>query len=76
MNKSQPKSATPWRARSMESPSGAARAQTRNSQSTRTRYERYMVLADAKALLGDRIEAENYYQHAEHCLRSMAKSAN
>ena len=76
MNNSRPRSAGPWRARSMESPSGATGAHTINSQSARTRYEQYLVLAAAKALIGDRIEAENYYQHAEHCLRSMAKGTN
>jgi hypothetical protein len=34
------------------------------------------VLARAETLAGDRIAAENYFQHAEHYLRSMAKDAN
>ncbi|MBY5535531.1 DUF4167 domain-containing protein [Rhizobium leguminosarum] len=35
-------------------------------------YEHYLALAREKALSGDRIEAENYYQHAEHYFRSAA----
>jgi hypothetical protein len=40
-------------------------------QDARKRYERYLVLARDTALTGDRIGAENYYQHAEHYLRAM-----
>jgi hypothetical protein len=39
----------------------------------RRNYERYLALARAEALSGDRIAAENYFQHAEHYLRSMHK---
>jgi hypothetical protein len=35
-------------------------------------YEHYVSLARAAALNGDIIEAENYYQHAEHYYRSIA----
>ncbi len=35
-------------------------------------YEHYLALALEKASAGDRIEAENYYQHAEHYFRSAA----
>lgn len=38
-------------------------------------YERYLTLARAKALAGDRIEAERYYQHAEHYLRLIRGTA-
>ena len=34
-------------------------------------YERYLALAQAEAQSGNSIGAENYYQHAEHYLRSM-----
>ncbi|UPK39365.1 DUF4167 domain-containing protein [Bradyrhizobium sp. 186] len=37
----------------------------------RRSYERYLALAHAEALNGDRIAAENYFQHAEHYFRSM-----
>jgi hypothetical protein len=56
--------------------SGFPRPPARNAQSAERNYERYLVLARAEALAGDRIAAENYFQHAEHYLRSMAKDAN
>jgi hypothetical protein len=34
-------------------------------------YERYVALAKTSSISGDAIETENYYQHAEHYLRSM-----
>jgi len=34
-----------------------------------------MALAQAEALAGDRIAAENYYQHAEHYFRSMSSDS-
>jgi Domain of unknown function (DUF4167) len=48
----------------------------RNFQNSQRNYERYLVLARAEALSGDRIAAENYFQHAEHYLRSMQEKAN
>jgi Domain of unknown function (DUF4167) len=36
---------------------------------SRASYERYITLAEAQMRAGDRIEAENYYQHAEHYFR-------
>ena len=42
---------------------GAANAQ-RN-------YERYMALAREAAVSGDKVEMENFYQHAEHYFRVM-----
>jgi Domain of unknown function (DUF4167) len=34
-------------------------------------YERYMALGREASLNGDAVEAENYYQHAEHYFRIM-----
>jgi uncharacterized protein DUF4167 len=34
--------------------------------SAQRNYERYLALARDATLSGDRIEAENFYQHAEH----------
>ena len=34
-------------------------------------YERYLALAGASAWAGDRVQTENYYQHAEHYFRVM-----
>jgi hypothetical protein len=56
--------------------SGFPRSQPRNAQSAERNYQRYLVLARAEALTGDRVAAENYFQHAEHYFRSMAKDAN
>ncbi|MGY4498715.1 hypothetical protein ACVWYH_002646 [Bradyrhizobium sp. GM24.11] len=43
-------------------------------QDPRRNYERYLALAHAEALAGDRIAAENYFQHAEHYFRSMHRN--
>ena len=70
--------ATPRRsqlARSNES-SGFPRFRAGNGQSAERNYERYLALARAEALAGDRIVAENYFQHAEHYFRSMQENAN
>jgi len=34
-------------------------------------YERYVALGREASLNGDTVEAENYYQHAEHYFRVM-----
>jgi hypothetical protein len=34
-------------------------------------YERYIALAREAATRGDTVEAENFYQHAEHHFRQM-----
>lgn len=56
--------------------SGFPRPQARNAQNAQRNYERYLALARAEALAGDRITAENYFQHAEHYFRSMSESPN
>jgi hypothetical protein len=45
-------------------------------QDAQKNYERYLALARAEALSGDRIAAENYFQHAEHYLRSMHENSH
>jgi hypothetical protein len=62
-------------------PSGFPRPQARNAQNAQRNnaqrnYERYLALAHAEALAGDRIVAENYFQHAEHYFRSMGENQN
>ncbi|XSC48574.1 DUF4167 domain-containing protein [Bradyrhizobium sp. RDT10] len=57
-------------------PFGFPRPQAKNAQSAAKNYERYLALARAEALRGDRIAAENYFQHAEHYFRSMSKNAD
>jgi len=70
--------ATPRKSRPVRSnqSSGFPRSPAKNAQNTERNYQRYLVLARAEALAGDRIAAENYFQHAEHFLRSMAPDAN
>jgi len=34
------------------------------------RYDYYLALAREQARAGDRVQAENYYQHAEHFFRA------
>jgi Domain of unknown function (DUF4167) len=57
-------------------PSGIPRFQARNVQNAQRNYERFLALARAEALTGDRIVAENYFQHAEHYFRSMGENPN
>ena len=42
------------------------------SKNAQRNYERYLELGRAEALAGNPVEAENYYQHAEHYFRSMS----
>ena len=51
--------------------SSATRRRPHKSINAKTNYENYVALARAAALAGDRIETENYYQHAEHYFRLM-----
>ena len=55
--------------------SRADAAQPRRGSTAQASYERYLALAKAKALAGDRVEAERYYQYAEHYHRLMCGSA-
>ena len=43
----------------------------RSPQDAQRTYERYLALARAEAQTGDRVAAENYFQHAEHYFRAM-----
>jgi hypothetical protein len=45
-------------------------------QNAQRNYEHYLALARAELLNGDRIAAENYFQHAEHYVRSMHENSN
>ncbi|TCR65685.1 uncharacterized protein DUF4167 [Bosea sp. BK604] len=51
------------------------RGQTSPCRDPRQSYEHYLALAKDRTLAGDQIEAERYYQYAEHYLRSMGSSA-
>jgi uncharacterized membrane protein YccC len=58
--------------RSQRWASSATRTEPRGSHNARRNYDRYLVLARAELQAGDRVAAENYYQHAEHYFRLMA----
>ena len=49
--------------------SGTARQRQNGSGNAHRNYERYLALAREATQAGDPIEAENYYQHAEHYFR-------
>ncbi|MGQ0684443.1 DUF4167 domain-containing protein [Bradyrhizobium sp.] len=59
--KSQPRSRPPGLRPAIASP----------VHNARQNYERYLALGRAEAMAGDHVAAENYFQHAEHYLRSM-----
>jgi hypothetical protein len=56
--------------------SGFRRSDAKPVQNAERNYQRYLELARAETLRGDRIVAENYFQHAEHYLRSMSEDSN
>lgn len=73
MTTSQPKPAAANRA-SLSGLRSNPRA-TKPGAGAQASYERYLAMAKAKALAGDRIEAERYYQYAEHYHRLISGSA-
>lgn len=44
-------------------------AQPGRGATPQANHERYLALARARTLAGDRVEAERYYQYAEHYQR-------
>ena len=72
MNSRQSRPAASYAARPKRWTSNAARPESKGSQNHQRNYERYLALAQAEALSGNRVEAENYYPHAEHYFRSMS----
>jgi hypothetical protein len=69
------KSASSFTAGSKRRKSNSGHAAPKISQSAQRRYERYLGLARAEAQAGNVVEAENYYQHAEHYYRLMYSDA-
>jgi Domain of unknown function (DUF4167) len=72
MNMRQPRPAGSPAGRSQRWASSAPRPDSRGSHSARRNYDRYLALAQAELQAGDRVAAENYYQHAEHYFRMMS----
>jgi Domain of unknown function (DUF4167) len=71
-NRSKPPNRRPGAGSFSHNPrSNPVRRQSENPIDVRRNYERYLTLARAAAQAGDTIEAENYYQHAEHFFRVM-----
>jgi hypothetical protein len=54
----------------------AARQRQNGAGNAKRNYERYIALAGEAARNGDMIEAENFYQHAEHYFRVMRERTN
>jgi hypothetical protein len=52
--------------------SNAVRHESKGSQNAQRNYQQYLALARVEAQAGNTIGAENYYQYAEHYLRSMS----
>lgn len=71
MSARQPRPAASFATRSKRWASGAARPEPKSSQNAQRNYERYLALARDEAKIGNTVEAENYYQYAEHYFRSM-----
>src|SRR5262245_41944576 len=55
----------PFAGRSQRPPPTTPRGEPQGFHNARRSYDRYMALAQAELQAGDRIAAENYYQHAE-----------
>ena len=71
-----PRAAASFGARSKQWTSSAVRAEPKSSQNAQRNYEQYLALARAEAQIGNMVDAENYYQHAEHYFRSMRSNPN
>jgi hypothetical protein len=63
--------AASYAGRSKRWTSNAPRSDSTNSQNAQRSYERYLALARTEVQNGNTVEAENYYQYAEHYFRSM-----
>jgi hypothetical protein len=72
MNPHQKRPAASFASRSQRRPSSAPYPEPSVSHSARRNYDRYLTLARAELQVGDRVAAENYYQHAEHYFRLMS----
>ena len=61
----------PFASRANRLTSSSVRQRPAQGVNAKARYVRYVAMARAAAQAGDVIEAENFYQHAEHYLRVM-----
>jgi hypothetical protein len=67
-----PQPAGSFAARSERRNASAVRLPSNGFQSAQRSYERYLALAQEEARSGNVVNAENYYQHAEHYFRLMS----
>jgi Domain of unknown function (DUF4167) len=65
----------PQRRRQPAARINAANRQYGSAGNAHRNYERYLALARDATLNGDIVEAENFYQHAEHYFRVMRDRA-
>jgi len=72
MNRPRPRPAAPYADRSKRLSSNSSRSAQNGFHNAQRNYERYVALAQAEAQAGDRVAAENCYQHAEHYFRMMS----
>ena len=61
----------PFASRANRLTANSARQRPDQGVNAKARYVRYVAMARAAAQAGDVIEAENFYQHAEHYFRMM-----
>ncbi len=64
-----------WGRQSGPRPAAVSRDQANNPAGWRRQLDHYLAAARAAAAEGDKIEAENCYQHAEHYFRLIEESA-
>ncbi|MEA2936633.1 MAG: hypothetical protein QOC56_137 [Alphaproteobacteria bacterium] len=72
MNTRQPNPGTSFGARKRWQSNPPRDNKPNGVQNAPRNYERYLALAEAQVRAGDSVGAENYYQYAEHYLRSMS----
>lgn len=69
MHGTRPRSEQPERRRPQRSAQGGSRKQNASAGNAQRNYDRYPALVRQATLNGDPIEAENFYQQAEHYFR-------
>ena len=69
MHGTRPRPQRPERRSPQRSVQDRSRKQNASAGNAQRNYDRYVALARDATLKGDSIEAENFYQHAEHYFR-------
>ena len=71
MNGTRSRNPRPQRQPPARTNAGSRQRQNGSSGNVHRNYERYLALAREATMNGEVIEAENFYQHAEHYFRVM-----